>query len=316
MFLYSVSLFVVCHFNWIFIACYQCEHPDLPVIDGLYVIENVKTDLYNDDHVFATIPPGFSIRKSGIPNAGLGVFAETTVPKGTRLGPYDGVIYNSKSSGHNWHYSWIVNYINGGVKHYVDAYPKSRSSWIRYVNCARTVDEENLYIYMYNYDVYYVTYEDIKPGTELLVWYGDGYGETLDLFRTDKDYQRRFNDSEWRFVRKSTLIPRIQPYSSSCFKFYEICPFNNPPGAQISYAKICTMDVQFELCRYFACSKNPCTNKFDCQSCKGYCFHHGRYIKPHHEFVRGDNTNICVCNSDQEIECTSEPIDYNKMCAY
>ena len=29
--------------------------------------------------------------------------------------------------------------------------------------------------------MYYRTYKDVKPGTELLVWYGDNYAEELGI---------------------------------------------------------------------------------------------------------------------------------------
>lgn len=60
---------------------------------------------------------------------------------------------------------------------------------------ANTIDQENLYVHQYNYEIYYVTYECIKPGTELLIWYGDDYGAAYGLERTDKDYQKRFPTS-------------------------------------------------------------------------------------------------------------------------
>lgn len=310
------NLLAIWYFGWLSIVCYEIEHPDLPVVDGLYVIENVKTDIDTDDRVFATMPPGFSIRQSGIPNSGLGVFAETTVPKNTRLGPFDGIIYNPTNSNHNWHYSWIINRKGEGVKHYIDSYDKSKASWLRYMNCARTVDEENLYIYFHNNVVYYVTHEDIRPGTELLIWYGDNYGYSLGLSRTTEDYQRRFNESEWKFIRHNTIKARVEQYSSSCFKFYETEPFMSPPGTQRSYSQMCMSATQYDVCKYAACTKNPCTGMFDCKRCKGYCFHHGRYIQLNTEFLKADNINTCVCDYHGNTQCTSEITDYKKMCTY
>ncbi|VDI63099.1 Hypothetical predicted protein [Mytilus galloprovincialis] len=142
--------------------------------------------LDNEDHVLATTPPGFSVRQSTIPNAGLGVYAETTIPNGTRLGPYDGTL-SKESDGDDWSYTFTVVYRNGKIKHNIDGKGKETSSWLRYINCARTIDEENLDVYQYNYEIYYVTNQCIKPGTELLVWYGDSYGESLGLERTSDD---------------------------------------------------------------------------------------------------------------------------------
>ncbi|XP_076085389.1 histone-lysine N-methyltransferase PRDM7-like [Mytilus galloprovincialis] len=143
----------------------------------------------NEDHVLATIPPGFSVRQSTIPNAGLGVFAETTIPSGTRLGPYNGAL-SKDFHGDDWTYIFLVAYENGETKHHIDAKNKESASWLRYINCARTIDEENLEVHQYKYEIYYVTNQCIKPGTELLVWYGDSYGKLLGLKRTldDDDY--------------------------------------------------------------------------------------------------------------------------------
>ena len=74
------------------------------------------------------------------------------------------------------------------------------------MNCARTVDEENLYFYQYNYEVYYVTHECIQPGTELFVWYGEIYGKYLRLSRTMDDYKRRFNENGPKAIYINTFI--------------------------------------------------------------------------------------------------------------
>ena len=60
---------------------------------------------------------------------------------------------------------------------------------------ANTIDQENLYAHQYNFQMYYVTYECIKPGIELLIWYGEDYGAAYGLKRTEEDYLGRFNAS-------------------------------------------------------------------------------------------------------------------------
>ena len=47
------------------------------------------------------------MRKSSIPGAGLGVFAETTIPANTRLGPFEGIIY-AEATNEDQSYVWIV----------------------------------------------------------------------------------------------------------------------------------------------------------------------------------------------------------------
>ena len=55
-----------------------------------------------------TIPDGLVIKASGVPNAGLGVIASVFIPKGTRFGPYEGIIEEKLEHVHRDGYSWQV----------------------------------------------------------------------------------------------------------------------------------------------------------------------------------------------------------------
>ncbi|XP_063409677.1 histone-lysine N-methyltransferase PRDM9-like [Mytilus trossulus] len=297
--------------NSFFIECYKCFDPDLPVEHGLYVIKNVKTMIDNEDHVLATIPPGFSVRQSTIPNAGLGVFAETTIPNGTRLGPYNGAL-SKDFDGDDWTYIFLVAYDNGETKHHIDAKNKTKSSWLRYMNCARTIDEENLEVHQYNYEIYYVTNQCIKPGTELLVWYGDSYGELLGLERTsDDDDYAELSGKNIIVGTMNTIKEPIQRYSSSCYKLYEQEPFK-----KTGYSELCVVQKNFELCKFVLCERNPCSKQFDCNKCKGYCFHFGRYIKTNQEFIHTDNVNKCNCHMTGRWSCTNAHASVEAICTY
>ena len=46
-----------------------------------------------------------------------------------------------------------------------------------------------------------MTNKCIKPGTELLVWYGDDYGDTLGLERAPEDYD---------YIRGSAHVSTVQ----------------------------------------------------------------------------------------------------------
>ena len=55
-----------------------------------------------------TLPPGLSIRPSGIPEAGLGVWNEASdLPLGLHFGPYEGQITEDEEAA-NSGYSWLV----------------------------------------------------------------------------------------------------------------------------------------------------------------------------------------------------------------
>ena len=74
---------------------------------------------------------------------------------------------------------------NGRVTHVVDARDEGYSNWLRFVNCARNDDEQNLVAFQFRGEIYYRSYKTIEPGMELLVWYGDRYACDLDIL--DKD---------------------------------------------------------------------------------------------------------------------------------
>lgn len=46
---------------------------------------------------------------------------------------------------------------------------------MRFIQCARSKDEQNLCVFQYRDDVYYRSFKDITVGEELLVWYDDKY---------------------------------------------------------------------------------------------------------------------------------------------
>ena len=70
---------------------------------------------------------------------------------------------------------------DGKTTHVIDAIDPSQSNWLRFVNCARDEEEQNLLAFQYHGDVYYRVYKEIEAGAELLVWYGDEYGEQLGI---------------------------------------------------------------------------------------------------------------------------------------
>ena len=51
----------------------------------------------------------------------------------------------------------------------------------RYVNCARDDEEQNLVAFQYHGQIFYRTCQVVRLGCELLVWYGDEYGQELGI---------------------------------------------------------------------------------------------------------------------------------------
>ncbi|XP_069482618.1 histone-lysine N-methyltransferase PRDM9-like [Ambystoma mexicanum] len=127
-----------------------------------------------------TLPAGMSIGPSSIPFAGLGVWNEaSTFPKGVHFGPYEGKITDDDEAA-NSGYSWVITK-GRNCYEYVDAKDESTSNWMRYVNCARNEEEQNLVAFQYLEQIYYRTCKAINTHCELFVWYGDEYGKELGI---------------------------------------------------------------------------------------------------------------------------------------
>jgi len=63
----------------------------------------------------------------------------------------------------------------------VDGSDPTQSNWMRYVNCARTVEEQNLEAFQFRGAIYYRTTKDVKAKQELLVWYGLKFARKLGI---------------------------------------------------------------------------------------------------------------------------------------
>ncbi|XP_059939128.1 histone-lysine N-methyltransferase PRDM9-like [Mesoplodon densirostris] len=126
------------------------------------------------------LPPGLSIRPSGIPEAGLGVWNEASdLPLGLHFGPYEGRITEDEEAA-NSGYSWLITK-GRNCYEYVDGKDKSWANWMRYVNCARDEEEQNLVAFQYHRQIFYRTCRVVRPGCELLVLYGDEYSQELGI---------------------------------------------------------------------------------------------------------------------------------------
>ncbi|KAM9769030.1 histone-lysine N-methyltransferase PRDM9-like [Dama dama] len=132
-----------------------------------------------------TLPPGLSIRLSGIPDAGLGVWNEASdLPLGLHFGPYEGQITDDEEAAKSG-YTWLITK-GRNCYEYVDGKGMSWANWMRYVNCARDDEEQNLVAFQYHGQMFYRTCQVVRPGCELLVWYGDEYGQDLGNKRNSR----------------------------------------------------------------------------------------------------------------------------------
>ncbi|XP_043773761.1 histone-lysine N-methyltransferase PRDM9-like [Cervus elaphus] len=158
-----------------------------------------------------TLPPGLSIRLSGIPDAGLGVWNEAAdLPLGLHFGPYEGQITDDEEAA-NSGYAWLITK-GRNCYEYVDGKDTSWANWMRYVNCARDDEEQNLVAFQYHGQIFYRTCQVVRPGCELLVWYGDEYGQDLGIKRNSR------GKSELAAGRAEPK-PKIHPCASCSLAF-------------------------------------------------------------------------------------------------
>ncbi|XP_026205249.1 PR domain zinc finger protein 1 isoform X1 [Anabas testudineus] len=70
-------------------------------------------------------------------------------------------------------------YSGGQLQNFLDGYDIHRSNWMRYVNPARSLAEQNLVACQNGRDIYFYTIRPVEPKQELLVWYSQEFAQRL-----------------------------------------------------------------------------------------------------------------------------------------
>ncbi|KAK7092228.1 hypothetical protein V1264_008012 [Littorina saxatilis] len=151
-----------------FLYCEECnqEHEgDCPVHGPLLHVEDTQVPVKkrrDPNRALKTLPPGLEVKESGIPNAGLGVFATKFFPLRSRFGPYEGRSVSDPDIAHSSGYCWQLS-SDDRSSHFVDAKDCKTANWMRYVNCACSTPEQNVTAYQHCGEIYY------RAHTEILV---------------------------------------------------------------------------------------------------------------------------------------------------
>ncbi|XP_076809052.1 uncharacterized protein LOC143452095 [Clavelina lepadiformis] len=146
-----------------------------------------------------TCPPGITIKASGISSDKLGAWAEKDFAEQSVFGPFEGVkIMQNESEAFIYAMSSAVKhgfvreiFKNGKVSHYVDGSYTIRSNWLRYINCARNLDEQNAEAFQHRDKLYYLAVKKISCGTEILARYEKQYAEQLERSEETQERQDR-----------------------------------------------------------------------------------------------------------------------------
>ncbi|XP_072227094.1 PR domain zinc finger protein 1 [Leuresthes tenuis] len=70
-------------------------------------------------------------------------------------------------------------YSGGQLQHFIDGYDVHKSNWMRYVNPAHSLAEQNLVACQNGRDIYFYTIRPVEPKQELLVWYSQEFAQRL-----------------------------------------------------------------------------------------------------------------------------------------
>lgn len=122
-----------------------------------------------------------SVKKSGLPGAGKGLFARTFIPKGTRIVEYKGDITTWKEVDHEDGDNGYIYFVKRN--HVIDAL-RTPQALARYANDARGIVRvkgmTNNSEYMEDgIKVYITSVKDIPAGGEILVDYGKEYWDII-----------------------------------------------------------------------------------------------------------------------------------------
>ncbi|KAK2899237.1 hypothetical protein Q8A67_010655 [Cirrhinus molitorella] len=125
------------------------------------------------------LPREVCLCTSTVPGLGYGICAAQRIPQGTWIGPFQGVPLPlekvQSGSVRNTRHLWEIYDQEGTLQHFIDGNEPSKSSWMRYIRCARHCGEQNMMVVQYRSCIFYRACADIPRGTELLVWYNDSY---------------------------------------------------------------------------------------------------------------------------------------------
>ncbi|KAM6148778.1 putative histone-lysine N-methyltransferase PRDM6 [Erethizon dorsatum] len=125
------------------------------------------------------LPREVCLCTSTVPGLAYGICAAQRIQQGTWIGPFQGVLLapDKVQAGavRNTQHLWEIYDQDGTLQHFIDGGEPSKSSWMRYIRCARHCGEQNLTVVQYRSNIFYRACVDIPRGTELLVWYNDSY---------------------------------------------------------------------------------------------------------------------------------------------
>nr|XP_015802880.2 PR domain zinc finger protein 1 isoform X1 [Nothobranchius furzeri] len=170
-----------------------------------------------------SLPRNLALKRSNNSTEVLGVTSKELIPKGTRFGPFVGESYTNETLPKNAdrRYFWRV-FFDGQLHHILDGLNEEKSNWMRFVNPARSVEEQNLVACQSGLDVYFYTIKPLHPGQELLVWYCPEFAQRCkypplgQLVVDKKELCQTYEKTKEKRGHSVLEILREEPSKSKC----------------------------------------------------------------------------------------------------
>ncbi|KAM9355936.1 PR domain zinc finger protein 1 isoform 2-T2 [Pholidichthys leucotaenia] len=169
-----------------------------------------------------SLPRNLALKRRHTSTEVLGVTSKELIPKGTRFGPLVGESYPDETllnKDTERKYFWRV-FKEGHLHHIVDGLNEEKSNWMRYVNPACTVEEQNLVACQSGLDIFFYTIKPLQPGQELLVWYSHEFARRCNyppldqLSVNDIDENKRCEKTTGKRGHTVSEILREEPSKS------------------------------------------------------------------------------------------------------
>ena len=166
--------------------------------------------------------------------------------------------------------------------YYINGRDEQSSNWMRYVNCSRVEEEQNMIAYQFQGNIFYRVYKQVEAGTEFLVWYGEEYARELDIALEPMECKKPFIcpvcGSE--FTQKGTQKRHMAVHTGERLCVCEVCD------------KKCRDKHQLKLHMRTHTKEKP----YSCRHCDYTCSHR-HSLTYHLRTHTGEKPYVCdVCD--------------------